>query len=554
MLGLQDLEDLHTRLRAVAAPDLPRIGSDTLPGAPLGVCLTGDLLAPRFELMERLLVGASTALPPSLRPLSLPPALPHFVSYGHDPEEPAFRCEEWPDYEAPPQVITETQLLERMRAPLSYGRARHFRICGRLMEDSGRIDWVLPPPGLATDTESLTGTLSLCSHGLANTPAIVIVAENESAAVTAWRVQSRLAADAGLGAPVFAVCPDRPTALASEVPVYDLEEAATTLLDRARETSAWFPSPGQRRETCLRAIEGLGQVARAVEQQHQQKRGKDQDLEDFLDDAEIDWKQMFLDEKRFSLDSLRLEMVAHHVQRSALILPGESARIVESYSREQLFPRIKLFLSRQSRRLRRMSGQAISTTGAGVLTESGTSGTASLWRHYAIAAVPTISFSIPGLQGLLPIPWVGQVAGQPSIGSSPGLRPDFLNPGGLLEWAIDKIGYDLKSQLGPVIESSSNLIGGGLNKILGVVVAGQIGTIVGGMLQAGIQLSSGIALRRTEDTIKCLLDDCEARWPKIRMLMEQVIEGSGPDDETLTRAKTVLQLIKDASPTTFSLP
>lgn len=325
--------------------------------------------------------------------------------------------------------------------------------------------------------------------------------------------------------------------------MYGLDEAAEELLSRASETSQWFPSPEQRKQSYLRAIRGLWVVAESVRLQKTRELSKQAELKHFLEEAELDWHQLFLDEKRFALDSLRLEVVAHHLQRAALVFPGERARLVESYSREQLMPRIRLFLSKQRIQLKRISGDGMDSVTLSKGSYDPETESKNILPQAMVLALPNAAIAVPGLWSCFDPKFIPSLP-NPVPGVGPGEQP--LNPLKVLRWSTDKISHDTREWAEPLITDIGNATISGINGLLNFLVLAQAGAVIGSMIQGGIAVYSGIALREAEQTIKELLDNCQKRWPAISKKMEEAVNLPGPSGESLQKAENILSTINQS--------
>ena len=541
------LEQLHEKLIHVACPDARQHEGKPNVDTSVSICFLGDSRAPRFDLLDQILQPeeGSWTLPDTLRPGSLPPFLPHFITYANDPDEDGIRFEQWADYEAPCEKLTEVEFSARLRELATYNRPRRFRIAARFIADAGRIDWILPPPGLPTDVESFSKAITIPNLANCTKPAVVAVAESEEGVIEAWSSLRELSLQAAQGCPSMACCSKDPTARSGEAPVFGVTEAALEIRLRCQKTSAWFPSPDQYKETLLRSISGAWQAANAVNLQCQSESDKKQPFAEFLEECELDWREMFLDERRFAIDSLRLDMVAHHLQKSAMIVSSERSRVVENYAREQLLPRLDLFLRRQSLRLNRLMGTQLTANSGGLMQDQINNGEAKLWFQATIASLPVMAGSLMGLAGgNLPRMAVPPLTGVFSLNPLPELHGlDYFNPVKLAESAGSKAGQEIAKQIGPALQSAIEIN----TTILKFLVWFQVTTSVAQLIQGGLQIAAGISVREAEKMICRLLEDCESRWPRIRAAMEDAVGTPNPNGvkALLAKANKIVSMIDD---------
>jgi hypothetical protein len=547
--SLAELESLHAALVNIAAPDQSHSLRTDTGDTGISVCICGDKGPARLDFMEKILdaTGRKELIPRQVRPEAQSTACRHRLTYANDPGEDDVRFEECSDYGAYTRILTEEEMRKQITAPAHYNTSRHFRISARYLDDAGLVSWTVPPLWSGDDPDAFRRSVALRAGNREELPALVIAADSQQSAVESWRAFRDLAVQAGLGAPGIVCCPEPPTSISAEAPVYSYEDGASEIVTRSRGTSLWFPTDDQRRDNLTDAIAGVWHLATLVLNHATEKQKTHADIGGLLDEAELDWHEMFLDERRFALDSIRLEMVAHQLQRSALIVPGEKARVLEAYASDQLFPRIRLFLRRQSLRVRRIEGLSGMPGVPLFMPPGGLPTTASMLQQGLIAAVPGLALPLPGLWGLLNVPKPGPSKLPPPLSGPDGPIPPIWKWDKFGDYCLKRIAGELQEKLAPALEEMFKQVSQQMEFLIKIVIATQIATVVSGMLAGAIQVYSGLSLRKVEKAIVDLLVECEGRWPRIRSILEETAGiGSSQNhhDETVKRARDLVEFLK----------
>jgi hypothetical protein len=150
-----------------------------------------------------------------------------------------------------------------------------------------------------------------------------------------------------------------------------------------------------------------------------------------------------------------------------------------------------------------------------------------------VLTLPSVAMGAPGLWGSFDPQWIPAIAVRVP-GAGPG-DPFFKGPG----WTAEKIAHDTQEWAQPLLTEIGNANIAGFNALLNFMVLSQAGAVIGAMIQGGITIYSGIALREAEQTIKALLDDHQRKWAAIRHKMEEAVNLPMPSEESLRRAGNI---------------
>lgn len=331
---------------------------------------------------------------------------------------------------------------------------------------------------------------------------------------------------------------------------------APALLTQFFERTELLIHPDKRQ--LIRAIVALNESASIILSRKTVEARHHESLRIALDLAEVEWAELFRDERRQGVRDLQLSVVAHPFQKTRLILSSEREAQVSHYLKTQLAPRIRNFIKRQGLELAKVR---IDSPDHPLLGREGSYlSDASHLRAGILMALPTLALLTPSM-AMEPSKISELIEGSPPPPLASGPEPSG-NDSGILEvgdGVPDWVPAAIAAKLAPLLDKGKEWISDVIQKplegvekqlgnidarlgqLLGILVAGQVAVAIAAAIGTIIMIKGTLSLAQTEAKLHELLDQLEEEWPRIRESLEALIpELEGSSSELLAKRANLI--------------
>ncbi len=292
-----------------------------------------------------------------------------------------------------------------------------------------------------------------------------------------------------------------------------------------------------------------------------------------LKKARIEWRKLFVNERREAIRDVRIEMIAHPFRKSTLITKGPREAAVARYVMEQLQPRIRLFTEQLESII-----QEHHLNLAQIRLNSD-----KLNKKYNEIRYAGLMFALPSLGLLLPSAWLEResmsllsasgVTENVSAASNPFTEiyekeySTEIDLGWLGSYkfdisdAVHGIAKSLESSMAHLLHNNGDMgehvqnLTEATTKLVGVISSAAVATAAGVVIVGVIRLKASLGLQYTEGMILDTLNRCEQCWPQIENSIKSslpAILGELPA-ETLKKAEKIHTLSNNISNAQYDL-
>jgi hypothetical protein len=449
----------------------------------------------------------------------------HFVLYQHDDaaEKPVIRREV--GFRAP-DVLDLEQYGRALRQLDPMGYPERFSVRARFPSGTAGIEWIDTPPIAASLLPELKKLQRIENNSWSPTAAVVVGRH----AAKAKELKQELATSLTELVECRVVCLSRESE--AEAPGSERREHESggpadeffgpegigQLREALSESATGWDSPDSRRDRMCRALVTIALTAERHRLDAAKVLNLRTEIDSFLQDFEREWRGFFLEEQRRALNDLRLEMVAHKLERHALLFADRRGAKVQYYLRQWTIPGLKLFLQGQLSILRKALQAKCEVTP--VLPSSSdpvsVAIVSELVKTSLLVNAPQILLALP------PLSQLGLIGGLQAPGQfAPLVAPnlDLPRPLDALEGPINTgldFFADVANHFSGQIADISQTATTALETALNIMVLAQIGTVVAGVVQGAMAVASSMALSTTEQLLEEEVRQLEKNFLRIK--------------------------------------